>query len=155
MATLRHLLDTCDVVVRTHLEPGERVLAVGRCEDVTERGDIDQAGGAWTYVMVTNRMLRWAPHAELRFETSLELDTVRRVREESMAHRYGIALEHQPIVRRHHVPKHRFLIFEWGNAVASTPFPVTKLAFSRRDTEAARALRDQLAVRGVVSEARS
>jgi len=155
VTTLRYLLDVCDRALRGRLEPGERVLAVGICEDITERGSIDRAGAAGTYVMVTNRMLRWVPHAELRFETSLRLDGVHHVREESMAHRYAIALEHPPIVRRHHVPKHRLLIFEWGNAVASTAFRVTKLAFSRRDTEAARALRDQLAVLGVASGARS
>ena len=148
MPTLPDLLRSCDAVVRNHLESDEHVLAIGRCEDITQRGgSIDRGGAAWTYIMVTDRKLRWVPHANLRFEASLELDAVSAVSERLVKHRYGIAMTHAPLSRPHWVPKHRILIFEWGNAIVTTPLGRTKLAFSRRDTEAALALQNQLAVR--------
>jgi hypothetical protein len=140
-------MSTCDAAVRGHLEPAERVLSIGRCEDITQRGSIDSGGAAWTYIMVTDRRLRWVPNVDLRFEASLDLDDVRAVAEEHRAHRYAITLEHVPCMRPHWVPAHRFLGFRSGDAVSTNPLPRTKLAFSRRDTEAAVALRDQLANR--------
>jgi hypothetical protein len=148
MTTLRELLDACDVHVRAHLDEDEQVLATGRCEDITERGSINSGGAAWTYVMVTNRRLRWVPHAEVRFEASLDLDDVTEVSERSHGHRYAIDLAHRPLSRPHSAPAHRFLMFAWGDTVVTTPLSHTQLAFSRRDTEAARALRDQLVRRG-------
>jgi hypothetical protein len=144
---VRDLLDTCDSVVRSHLDPDEEVLAVGRCEDITERGTVDQGGAAWTYVMVTDRRLRWVPRARLEFEASLDLDAVTGVSERSVRHRYAIALEHAPLTRRHTVPAHRFLRFAWGSAVVHTPLARTVMAFRRRGTRAAEALREQVSRR--------
>ena len=120
-------LAACEAQIRAHLEPGEHALAVGRGEDVTEAG----AGPGWTFVMVTDRVLRWIPNLDLRLEASLALDSVTDVTERTVAHRYAIDLEHRPLTRLHHVPKHRFLKFEWGNDFANDVFTRTSLAFSR------------------------
>jgi hypothetical protein len=45
LLTLRDRLNACDAVLRNHLDPHERVLAVGRSEDITIRGSIDTPGG--------------------------------------------------------------------------------------------------------------
>ena len=144
----REQIAACDAHMRNRLARGERVLAVGRGEDVTERG-----GGmpGWTFVMVTDRALRWIMHLDLKLEASLDLDDITGVAEKTVAHRYAIDLEHRPLTRLHHVPAHRFLRFEWGNDFAHHVFTRTSLAFSRRETAAARALRERLAARGLLS----
>lgn len=91
MGWFREELDRCEAVVRSRLEPEEGILAVGRCEDITDLGGIQV----------------------------------------------------------HRVPAHRFLWFEWGNAIAYATFVRTRLAFSRPNTAAAIALREQLASRMV------
>ena len=126
------------------------MIAVGRCEDITARGDIDSGGAAWTFVMVTNRRLRWVPYVRLRYETNVDLDRVTAVFEQTSAHRYAMTLHHAPVRALRVVPAHRFLTFRWGNATAVRTLGTTRLAFSRRDTRAARALREQLALRGMV-----
>jgi hypothetical protein len=140
--TLRDRLDACDAEVRSHLDPDEHVLAVGRCEDITIRGSIDSPG--WTYLMITNARLRWVPHADPTFEAALAFSSVIATRERSSKHRYAIALEHSPLTRSRWAPAHRFLTVEWGNRVVATPLTRTVLAFSRRDTDAAIALRGQV-----------
>jgi hypothetical protein len=143
-------LKTCETELRRRLEPGERVVAVGRAEDITLRGTIDAGGAAWTFVMVTDRRLRWVPNCRLRYVTALDLDGVAGALERTSAHRYGIRLRHRTIRAVRRVPKHRILGFEWGSADAVRALDVTTLAFSRRDTKASRALREQLARRGVI-----
>jgi hypothetical protein len=150
VAGLRELLESCEADLRARLEPDEQVVAVGRCEDVTDRGDVDQGGAGWTLVMVTDRHLRWVPQVSLRFETAVDLDDVAEALEQTSAHRYAMTLHHAPVRALRQVPAHRFLMFEWGNATAVRTMKRTVLAFSRRDTDAARALREQLARRGVV-----
>jgi hypothetical protein len=142
LLTLPDRLNACDAVLRSHLDPDEQILAVGRCEDITIQGSIDSPG--WTYVMVTSARLRWVPHGDPRFEAALAFSSVAAARERSSKHRYAIALEHAPLTRPHWGPAHRFLAFEWGNRVVTTPLTRTVLAFSRRDTEAAIALRGQV-----------
>jgi hypothetical protein len=97
--------------------------------------------------MVTNRRLRWVPHVTLEFEAALLFDDVTAFSERSLKHRYAIELEHGPITRTHTVPAHRFLRFEWGDDVVTDSVSRTGLAFSRRDTEAAQALRQQVSDR--------
>ncbi|MEO8424115.1 MAG: hypothetical protein ABI595_09430, partial [Actinomycetota bacterium] len=80
-------------------------------------------------------------------EAALDFDDVTSFSEQTLGHRFMVTLEHEPLSRPHHVPAHRFLMFEWGNAVSSDPLSRTKLAFSRRDTKAAVALREQLTSR--------
>jgi hypothetical protein len=139
-------LEACDVALRGHLDADEYVLAIGRCEDITERGSIEQGGASRTFIMVTNRRLRWVPYANLEFEASLALDGVTAVLETVHGHRYSIALDHTPLTRPHTVPAHRFLRFQWGNVVVRTPLTRTELAFSRRNTKAALALREQVSL---------
>lgn len=55
-----------------------------------------------------------------------------------------IKLEHDPVLRAEHVPAHRFLWFEWGNAEAPVPRTTTLLAFSRTTHPVFVALRDAL-----------
>jgi hypothetical protein len=153
MASLRDRLDRCDAYLRERLEPDERVVAIGRCEDITARLGIDRGGAGWTFVMVTDRSLRWVPHVDLRFEARLDLAGVTSATERVVAHRYAIALEHSPIWRPWRVPAHRFLRFEWGNVIEVLSFGRTELAFSRRETEAAVALGEQLSMRGVLPAA--
>jgi hypothetical protein len=86
----------------------------------------------------------------LRYATALGLDDVTGALERVSAHRYAIRLGHGTIRALRGVPKYRFLGFQWGNADAVRALDITTLAFSRRDTAAARALREQLALRGVV-----
>jgi hypothetical protein len=147
---LRDRLDRCDAQLREHLEPAEQIVAIGRCEDITDRSDIDRGGAGWTFVMVTDRNLRWIPHVDPRFEARLDLTDITESSERLASHRYAIALEHRPVRRSWRVPAHRFLGFEWGNAVEDLSFARTELAFSRQDTEAAIALRYQLTVRGML-----
>ncbi len=147
--SLGERMDRCEQDLRSHLEPGELVLAIGRCEDITERGNLESAGAGWTFVMVTDRMVRWVPHADPRFEASLDLDTVTAATERLFAHRYGIALDHTSITRPSRVPARRFLTFEWGDAIEEKRSVRTELGFSRRDARAARSLREQLVARGV------
>jgi hypothetical protein len=148
VAGFRRRLESCDADLRARLEPDEHVVAVGRCEDVTDPGSVD----GWTFVMVTDRHLRWVPGVSLRFETAVALDDVTKAYEQISAHRYAMTLHHAPVRALRRVPAHRFMTFRWGNATAVLTLSRTRLAFSRRDTEAARALRDQLARRGVVAK---
>lgn len=153
MGHLKDLLDGCEEHLRARLEPNERVTAVGRAEDVTLRGGIDSGGATWTFVMVTDRYLRWVPHCRLRYATALALDDVTGALERSSAHRWAIRLRHGTVRALREVPKHRFLTYQWGNIDAVRPLCLTTFAFSRRDTKAARALREQLALRGIVPRA--
>jgi hypothetical protein len=151
VAGLKERLESCEADLRARLEPDEHVVAVGRCKDVTDRGSVE-GGAGWTFVMVTDRRLRWVPGVSLRFETAVALDDVTQAFEQTSAHRYAMTLHHSPVRARRRVPAHRFMTFRWGNATAVLTLSRTRLAFSRRDTGAARALREQLARRGVVAK---
>jgi hypothetical protein len=103
--------------------------------------------------MVTDRRVRWVPRVSQRLETAVDLDNVTDALEQTGAHRYAMTLDHAPVRAIRVVPAHRFLIFQWGNATRVRTLSRTRLAFSRRDTDAARALREQLARRGIVAKA--
>ena len=152
MTGLKERWESCEADLRARLDPDEQVIAVGRCEDVTDRGGVDQRGAGWTFVMVTDRHLRWVPGVSLRFETAVDVDDVTEALEQISAHRYAMTLHHAPVRALRQVPAHRFMTFRWGNATALRTLTRTMLAFSRRDTDAARALREQLARRGVVAK---
>jgi hypothetical protein len=55
-----------------------------------------------------------------------------------------LRLDHVSVLRMEHVPEHRFLWFEWGNAEAPFPRTTTSLAFSRDSDPVLVALRDAL-----------
>lgn len=138
-----------DAHLRADLEPEESVIAVGRCEDITLRGDIDAGGAGWTYVMVTDRYLRWAPHGLPRYVTAVGLDDVSEAVERTSAHRYAITLRHAKVRALRLVPDPLPGVSR-GDRETVRELETTRLAFSRRHTAAARALREQLALRGVV-----
>ena len=137
--------DALEREIRSRLDPKEEVLAVGGCNDISERGDTSSTGVGYTFVVVTDRKLRWIPHGDLRFEVALDFADVINAAEETVGHRYSIELSHRPLTRARPGPAHRFLKYAWGNAVVTTPLTRTRLGFSRRDTKAAVALRGQLA----------
>jgi hypothetical protein len=143
--SLRARIETCDALLRSQLDQDERVIAVGRCEDITERGDIEQGGAAWTYAMVTDRRLRWVPGTNAKLQTALDFDDVRSVRERSSKHRYALTLKHAPVTRPSWTHAHRFLSFTWGDKIVVAPRTRTVLAFSRRETAVAVAIRERLA----------
>ncbi len=144
----------CNAAVRRHLSSDERVIAVGRCEDITELGGPERGGITGGYVMITSRKLRWVPHCDLAYEASLELDAITGATERSVAHHYAISLQHPPLERRRispgrwFPPELRDELRARGQLREGTgPFAYTELAFSRRDTAAARALRDAISSR--------
>ncbi len=146
MTSFSERLKSYDAVLRAHLDEGESVVATGRCADITERGGPEQGSAGWTYVMVTDSKLRWVAIGNPAFEAALDLRQVTSFAERMVTHRYSIALKHPPLSRPRQVPAHRFLWFSWGNAVGRDPLKHTELAFSRRDTKAARALRKGLGI---------
>lgn len=145
MNTLRQQLDACETAIRSHLAADEDILAVGRCEDLSE-GRKFSGGAGWTYIMVTNKRLRWAPHADPRFEASLMFDDVTAVSETSDGP-YAIALRHASIVRPRWARVRRAESLTPDTQATTTSTTRTEVGFSRRDTKAAVALRQQLARR--------
>jgi hypothetical protein len=141
------------------LEPAERVLARGRAFEPRDALGFDLAtaiSGPGCAVVVTERCVLWVSRDDQRWVRSLPLDLVRSYTEITQAHRYALALDHRSIDRLQWVPAHQLLWWSWGNAEAVRPVTSTVLAFSRRDTEAARAIRSRLRAIGVpVSEPRS
>jgi hypothetical protein len=116
MATLRHRLEACESVVLSHLDAGEHVVAIGRCEDITLHGGIESGGAAWTLLIVTDRHVRWVPRSIPEYEASLPFGDVRGYSEAYAAHRYAITLDHAAVTRRAWAPAHRVLGFRWGIA---------------------------------------
>jgi hypothetical protein len=141
--------------MRRHLEADEQVTAVGRCADITELGGPEQGGTSDSFVMITDRRLRWVPYSILAWEASLKLDDVSAFTERTLAHRYALRLAHPPLERQRWRPHETFpadlrerLRAEGrlrGDGVSSLSW--TELAFSRPDTKAAKALREALAFR--------
>jgi hypothetical protein len=142
VCTLRQQLDACEVAIRSHLDADEDILAVGRCEDLSE-GKKFSGGAGWTYIMVTNKSLRWAPHADPQFEASLTFDDVTAVSESSDGP-YAIAMRHGSITRPRWARARRAEILDPDTRVTTMSTTRTELSFSRRDTKAAVALREQL-----------
>src|SRR5207247_7848582 len=97
-----------EAAARDRLAEDEQVLAAGRCADITTTGDLDSAGAAWTYVMVTNRHVLWVPSIRrLRTVCSLDLDQVHRCIEAHWRHRSAMIMDHDPLIREHFVPNGR------------------------------------------------
>ena len=152
MSYLRELMRDSEVAVRTRLLGDEEVLAKGRCADITTTGDLDSAGAAWTFVMVTDRHVHWVPNImQLEATCSLDLDAVRSCSEIRWRHRSAMAMFHPPLVRQHLAPngRHRNWHYVAMDLIVG-PLSETILGFSRPTTEVTEALRDQLAIRDVV-----
>jgi hypothetical protein len=138
------------LVVR--LEPGERVLARGRAFEPRDALWFDLSAvisGPGCAVAVTERRALWVSRDHQRWVRSLPFALVRSYTEITQAHRYALALDHQSIDRLQWVPAHQLLWWSWGNAEAVRPVTTSALAFSRRDTKAARAIRGRLQAMGV------
>jgi hypothetical protein len=137
------------------LEPGERVLARGRAFEphVPLRSDLSDLSmvisGLGCAMAVTERRALWVSRDDQRWVRSLRFALVRSYTEITQAHRYALALDHQSIQRLQWVPAHHLLWWSWGNAEAVRPVTSSVLAFSRRDTKAARAIRGGLQAMGV------
>jgi hypothetical protein len=148
----RERVDAWTERMRAGLVGEEQILAMGRCEDISSFGGIERGGIGRTYLIVTSRRLFILPHLDPRFEASLDLADVDAVIERTLGHRYAITMRHHPVVRLHVEPA-RFAPQPIPGALSRAPLDRTTLAFSRRDTRVAIALRDQLEARGVLSSA--
>lgn len=141
------------------LEPGERVLARGRAFEPRDALRFDLSAvisGPGCAVAVTERRALWVSRDDQRWVRSLPFALVTSYAEITQAHRYALALDHQSIERLQWVPAHQLLWWSWGNGEAVRPVTGSALAFSRRDTKAARAIRSRLQAIGVpASEPRS
>jgi hypothetical protein len=129
------------------LEPGEQVLARGRAFEPSDvlRFDLSTViSGPGCAVAVTERCVLWVSRDDDRWVRSLPFALVRSYAEITQAHRYALALDHESIERLQSVPAHQLLWWAWGNAEAVQCVTGSVLAFSRRDTKAARAIRSRL-----------
>lgn len=98
MDSFKRAFLVCDDAVRAHLEVTKRVVAVGRSADITEIGDAREGGTARSYVMITDRKLRWVPlYYDLQHETSLNLDDIAGYSERTRDHRWAIMLQHPSV----------------------------------------------------------
>ena len=142
----------CMDLLVARLQPGERVLARGRAFEPSDALWFDLStvisgpGGA---LAVTERWALWVSRDDERWVRSLPFALVRSYAEIAQAHRYALALNHQRIERLQSVPAHQLLWWSWGNAEAVRSVTSSVLAFSRRDTKAARAIRSRLQAMGV------
>jgi hypothetical protein len=146
-----YFLRWMDLLV-ARLEPGERVLARGRAFEPRDVLWFDLStviSGPGCAVTVTERRVLWVSRDDQRWVRSLPVDLVRSYTEVTQAHRYALALDHQSIERLQWVPAHQLLWWSWGNAEAVRAVTSSALAFSRRDTKAARAIRSRLQAIGV------
>lgn len=133
-------------------EPGEHLLARGRAFEPPDPLRFDLAmviGGPGCVVAVTERRVLWVGRDDQRWVRSLPFALVRSYTEITQAHRYALALDHQRTDRLRWVPAHRLLWWSWGTVEAVRPVTGSVLAFSRRDTKAARAIWGRLQALGV------
>ena len=151
MTYFRDLMKDSEAAARSHLFVGEEVLATARCADITTTGDLDSAGAAWTYVMVTDRRLLWAPSIrKLAATCSLDLDAIRRCNEVHWRHRCAMSMHHDPLVRQYFAPNGRQKNWEYTSMdVMFGLLSKTILGFSRPTTVVTEKLKEQLAARGV------
>jgi hypothetical protein len=103
---------TCGATARSpyadRLRQDEVVVAVGRCADIFTTGELDDAGAAWTFVMVTDRRVLWVPDMRTSEKTcSLALDDVPSCTEVLWRHRSGLVMLHDPVIRPHFAPNGR------------------------------------------------
>lgn len=157
MVPLEQTFATCDAALRRGLDADEQVIAVGRSQDITELGGVEDGGKTRTYLMVTDRRVRWVPYCDLEHEASLDLDVITGSSERSLAHRWSITLMHPSVEyprlwpgRRLPVDLARQLRARGRLRDEPGPFTYTEFAFSRRDTVAARALRHALSSRPLI-----
>ena len=153
MTYFRDLMRQSEGAVRDQLAEGEQDLASGRCADISTTGDLDSAGAGWTYVTVTNRHVLWVPDIErLGLICSLDLDQVRSCTEVHWGHRSALVMDHDSLTRLHFVPNGRPLNSTYQRDLVVGSLSTTILGFSRPTAKAAKKLKEQVALRGLVIE---
>ena len=143
----------CEARLRGLVPADEQIVAVGTAEELRDLGPDLGSGAGWTFLVVTNDRLLFAPwskpdvpHAEIR------LDEVTRWATGTQYNCHALVLTHPAITRRERVPAYRLLWFEWGNADADVTRTETIFRFSRPDTQVAKALHAALSARRVEHE---
>ena len=123
-----------DGFLRSRLEPGEVILAASAAHGfVTDRR------------ILSAHQLRQPPRAGAWVCESLGYAQIRGWMVGSQHDgRPLIRLMHEPVLRPQHLPAHRFLWFEWGDAEGEAPHTTTLLAFNRVSYPVFVALREAL-----------
>jgi hypothetical protein len=101
------------------------------------------------YLLVTPERILWTDDFGPSPVWTLPFTLMTGYLEEYQTHRYILRLMHSPVERLEHGNRWRFLWWTWGNADRRYRRTETTFMFSRRDTEAAGALRRELEARGV------
>jgi len=118
------------------LEAGEEAIARGGAFEPAPRWrgrDLSSViSGPGCAVVVTERRVLWLAGKDQRRLRAVAFALVRSFTEITQAHRYALALEHEPVNRLVGVPEHRFLAREWGSAEAIRSVTTTVLAFDAR-----------------------
>jgi hypothetical protein len=130
-------------ILHNKIEPGEASIAEGRVEEVSAEDE-----QSLDYVVVTDRRVL-INHSFGDDVASLPFDKVTSFSEATHGHRWYIHLRHQPISRYRHKSWWQRTREFGPDAYETRPESATFLRFSRRDTAAAQALRDQLEARGI------
>ena len=135
------------------LDASEEVVARGRAfEPDFEKWEDDLAhlvSGPGEAVVVTDRRLLWVGREGPEWVRSLAFGTVRSFTQVTQTHRYALIIEHEPAERA----RVTFVVpFARQGRMKTVVREVDRstLAFSRRDTEVARALRAALHLSGAV-----
>jgi hypothetical protein len=124
------------------LDLDEELLAEGQAHDYSPR--TEGPGHSHTYLLVTSRRIVGSSFSDM---WSLPFDQVLRAEEAAWKHRWAMRLRHRQIQRKERpsrplpwdIPRH-FRRRRWAPLVGRE----TILEFSRRDTEAAKAIRSRL-----------
>ena len=145
MTTANDRYAAADAFLRDLTPPDEAVIASGRCIDISDTGDMGTNG--YQFVVVSEHAIRWSPVHDLTMAATVDLDRVTRFAERTDTHRYAIALDHAPIERRWR--RERAWLDPHHDAPVDRTSTRTELLFSRRDTDAAAGLREQLERRGI------
>jgi hypothetical protein len=135
--------------VRNRLAEEERVIATGRCADITTIGDLDSVGAAWTEIVI-NLHVHWVPDIKkLGAVCSLDLDHAQTCTEVHRRHRSAMVTAHDALIRQHFIPNRGPVNWEY-TSMDSVVGPLSKaiLGFSRPTTAAAQKLKERLALRG-------
>ena len=97
----------------------------------------------------------WLGRPDVRWLRALPLGLVHAYTELVQTHRYGVVLDHEPVEFLMWAPQHRYPWGTWGDGEEVQAIETSTLAFSRRDTDVAEALRARLDALGVMHSQRT
>jgi hypothetical protein len=146
--TTREHSDRCEAVLGRVVRPGETVVARGRADFVRALRDIP-VGSGYTFLFVTSERVIWTDYLRPDRVFDLQFDLLTSFSDAPYQHRCVIRLRHRPVDRVEWAPRWRILWWSWGNAEVARPRIETMFEFSRATTEAANALRSELARRRI------